>query len=80
MEPQTAEPAELPEPAEPIFLVIKLKKTKKIVIIKMSTSGLVLKNNRERKKIKKRKIKREKANKKDSVQQGVFSVGHPSKF
>ena len=40
----------------------------------MSTRGLVLKNNRERKKKKenkiKRKIKREKANKKDSVQQG----------
>ena len=46
----------------------------------MSTSGLVLKNNRERKKRKKRKIKREKANKKDSVQQGEFFVGHPSKF
>ena len=47
----------------------------------MSTSGLVLKNNRERKKKKKkRKIKREKANKEDSVQQGVFFVGHPSKF
>ena len=45
----------------------------------MSTRGLVLKNNRERKKEKKRKIKREKANKKDSVQQGVFlSVTHPS--
>ena len=42
----------------------------------MSTSGLVLKNNRERI----RKIKREKANKKNSVQQGVFFVGHPSKF
>ena len=41
----------------------------------MSTSGLVLKNNRERKK-KERKIKRDKANKKDSVQQGVFFVGH----
>ena len=55
----------------------KILKKIKIVIIKMSTSGLVLKNNRERKK---RKIKREKANKKDSVQQGVFFVGHPSKF
>ena len=45
----------------------------------MSTRGLVLKNNRERKKEKKIKIKREKANKKDSVQQGVFlSVTHPS--
>ena len=43
----------------------------------MSTRGLVLKNNRERKKEKKRK--REKANKKDSVQQGVFlSITHPS--
>ena len=80
MELQTAEPA---EPAEPIFFVIKLKK--KIVITKMSTRGLVLKKNRERKKKKqekikkKRKIKREKANKTDSVQQGVFlSVTHPS--
>ena len=45
----------------------------------MSTSGLLLKHNRERKK-NKIKIKREKANKKDSVQQGVFFVGHPSKF
>ena len=45
----------------------------------MPTSGLVLNNNRERKK-KKRKIKREKANKEDSVQQGVFFVGHLSKF
>ena len=45
----------------------------------MSTRGLVLKNNRERKKEKKRKIKREKANEKDSVQQGAFlSVTHPS--
>ena len=42
------EPAEPPEPAEPIFFVIKLKKKMKIVIIKMSKSGLVL-NNRERK-------------------------------
>ena len=47
----------------------------------MSTRGLVLKNNRERKKEKKRKIKREKANKKDSVQQGVFLlVTHPSYY
>ena len=45
----------------------------------MSTSGLVLKNNRKKKR-KKRKIKREKANKKDSVQQGVFFAGYPSKF
>ena len=52
MELQTAEPA---EPAEPIFFVIKLKKIIKIEIIKMSTSGLVLKNNRERKKERKEK-------------------------
>ena len=45
----------------------------------MCTRGLVLKNNRERKKEKKIKIKREKANKKDSVQQGVLlSVTDPS--
>ena len=44
----------------------------------MSTSGLVLKNNREGKKEeKKRKIKREKANKLDSVQQGVFFFRSP---
>ena len=51
-----------------------------MVITKMSTSGLVLKNNRERKK-NKRKIKREKADKKDSVayNKGYFlSVTHPS--
>ena len=58
MELQTAEPAEPaepPEPAEPIFFVIKFKKKIKTVIIKMSTSGLVLKNNGERKKERKEK-------------------------
>ena len=66
------------EPSEPIFLIIKLKKI--IIIIKMSTSGLVFKNNRERKKKrKKRKIKREKANKKKAYNKGYFlSVTHPS--
>ena len=81
MELQTeerAEPPEPPEPAEPLFFCNKILKKLKIVIKKMSTRGLALKNNRERKKKeKKRKIKREKANKKDSVQQGVFFVGHP---
>ena len=63
MELQTA------EPAEPIFLVIKLKK--KIVIIKMSTSGLVLKNNRERK-------ERRRQTKKIAYNKGYFlPVTHP---
>ena len=45
----------------------------------MSTRGLVLKNNRERKKEKKRKIKRDKANKKIAYNKGYFlSVTHPS--
>ena len=45
----------------------------------MSTSGLVLKNNRERKKRKKRKIKKERQTKKIAYNKGYFlSVTHPS--
>ena len=57
-----------------IFFVIKFKK----IVIKMSTSGLVLKNNRERKK-KKRKEKGRRQTKTITYNKGYFlSVTHPS--